>query len=49
MQTASGSVVTTEMLSRSFGRRRAVDRVTLAMRSGEILALFGPNGAGKTT
>jgi ABC-type multidrug transport system ATPase subunit len=44
-----GSIVATEMLSRWFGRRRAVDGVTLAMSSGETLALFGPNGAGKTT
>jgi heme exporter protein A len=37
------------MLSRSFGRRKAVDGITLTMSSGETLALFGPNGAGKTT
>ncbi len=37
------------MLSRSFGRRKAVDGITLTINSGEILALFGPNGAGKTT
>jgi heme exporter protein A len=49
MQTASGSVVATEMLSRSFGRRKAVDGITLTINSGETLALFGPNGAGKTT
>jgi heme exporter protein A len=36
-------------LTRSFGARRAVDRVTLSIASGECLALFGPNGAGKTT
>ncbi len=36
-------------LSRSFGRRRAVDGVDLSLRSGDCLALFGPNGAGKTT
>ena len=36
-------------LTRSFGTRRAVDRVTLTIGAGECLALFGPNGAGKTT
>ncbi|HEX8848227.1 MAG TPA: heme ABC exporter ATP-binding protein CcmA [Gemmatimonadaceae bacterium] len=36
-------------LTRAFGPRKAVDRVDLAIESGECLALFGPNGAGKTT
>lgn len=36
-------------VSRTFGRRRAVDSVDLSLQSGECLALFGPNGAGKTT
>jgi heme exporter protein A len=36
-------------VSRSFGRRRAVDGVDLTLHSGDCLALFGPNGAGKTT
>jgi ABC-type multidrug transport system ATPase subunit len=36
-------------VSRHFGRRRAVSRVTLTMRAGEILGLLGPNGAGKST
>lgn len=29
--------------------RPAVDRITVSVRKGEILALLGPNGAGKTT
>jgi heme exporter protein A len=36
-------------LSRTFGRRRAVDSVDLSLSAGDCLALFGPNGAGKTT
>jgi len=36
-------------LSRHFGRRKAVARVSLTLRSGDILGLLGPNGAGKST
>ena len=36
-------------LSRNFGRRRALTRVSLDCRSGEIVGLLGPNGAGKST
>lgn len=31
------------------GRATLVDRVDLAVRGGELVALFGPNGAGKST
>src|SRR5688500_14471748 len=41
--------VEAEGLTRTFGPRRAVDGVTVAVHAGECLALFGPNGAGKTT
>lgn len=36
-------------VSRHFGRRRALSRVSLAARRGDILGLLGPNGAGKST
>jgi ABC-2 type transport system ATP-binding protein len=36
-------------LTKDFGDRRVVDRVTLEVRAGEILVVLGPNGAGKTT
>ena len=36
-------------VSRNYGRRRALARVTLQVARGEVLGLFGPNGAGKST
>jgi heme exporter protein A len=36
-------------VSRHFGRRRAVSRVSFMARAGAILGLLGPNGAGKST
>ena len=36
-------------VTRHFGRRRAVSRVSLSARRGEIVGLLGPNGAGKST
>jgi heme exporter protein A len=36
-------------VTRRYGRRRALSRVTLTCRAGEIVGLFGPNGAGKST
>ena len=38
-----------EDVSRHFGRRRALSRVTFTARRGSILGLLGPNGAGKST
>lgn len=36
-------------VSRHYGRRRALTRVSLDCRAGEVLGLLGPNGAGKST
>ena len=35
--------------SRHFGRRRALTKVSLTARAGDIVGLLGPNGAGKST
>lgn len=42
-------LVETAQLTKQFESLTAVDRLTLAIDEGEILALLGPNGAGKTT
>ena len=36
-------------VSRHYGRRRALHKVTLTCRAGQVLGLLGPNGAGKST
>jgi heme ABC exporter ATP-binding subunit CcmA len=36
-------------VSRHFGRRRALARVSLDLHAGDIVGLLGPNGAGKST
>jgi len=36
-------------VSRNYGRRRALNRVSLTAGAGSITALLGPNGAGKST
>ena len=41
--------IETRDLSKHYGRRRALWRVSLTFRTGDIVGLFGPNGAGKST
>ena len=36
-------------LTRRYGERVALDRVSFTLAAGQTLAIFGPNGAGKTT
>jgi len=48
MRIADPAVQTTG-LTKSYGRRRGIEDVTLRVHSGEIFGFLGPNGAGKTT
>jgi heme ABC exporter ATP-binding subunit CcmA len=41
--------VSLDGVSRHFGRRRALAKISLTARAGEIVGLLGPNGAGKST
>jgi len=36
-------------LVKTYGQKRAVDRVSFSVKRGEILGFLGPNGAGKST
>src|SRR6266568_482692 len=45
----AGLLLTASGLSVSYGRLRALDDVSLSVRSGELVALAGENGAGKTS
>ena len=38
-----------DSVSKSFGRLRAVDNLSLSVPGGSVHAVLGPNGAGKTT
>ncbi len=41
--------LTVTNLSRSYGRRRALSRLSFATAAGDLVGLLGPNGAGKST
>src|SRR2546423_467040 len=43
------AVIELHSLSRRFGKLVAVERVSFAVRRGEIFGLLGPNGSGKST
>lgn len=49
VDSAPAAAVEIRDLVKRYGRKTAVDGLTLTCRSGEVTAILGPNGAGKTT
>ena len=45
----SKTVLELKNVSKTFGRRKVIDNISLEVREGEIYGFLGPNGSGKTT
>ncbi|HWJ67002.1 MAG TPA: ABC transporter ATP-binding protein [Nocardioides sp.] len=49
MNAQAPTVASTDNLTKVYGDRIAVDKVSITVRRGEVYGFLGPNGAGKTT
>lgn len=45
----SAPVIEVDRLTRTYGRRPAIDRISLSIPAGTLYGFLGPNGAGKST
>ncbi|HKS69905.1 MAG TPA: ABC transporter ATP-binding protein, partial [Ktedonobacterales bacterium] len=43
------AIIETRDLTKTYGRSRGIENVTLSVEEGEVFGFLGPNGAGKTT
>ena len=42
-------MIEVQALTKTYGRRRAVDELSFTAPAGKVTGFLGPNGAGKTT
>ena len=47
--TENDIVLTIDGMSKSFGRNRVLDHISMNVRRGTVMGLMGENGAGKST
>lgn len=45
----ANTVLELKNVSKSFGKRKVIDNISLEVKEGEIFGFLGPNGSGKTT
>src|SRR4051794_14275712 len=48
-RTSPPAVLQLECVSKAFGTHQVLDRVSLRLNQGEVIALCGPSGTGKST
>jgi ABC-2 type transport system ATP-binding protein len=49
MMQDENAIIEVDLISKSYGKIKAVDQLSFTAFRGEIFGLLGPNGAGKTT
>ncbi|HUG22436.1 ABC transporter ATP-binding protein [Piscinibacter sp.] len=49
VQSADGPTIAVEGLTKRYGERTVVDRLSMTVARGEVYGFLGPNGSGKTT